>query len=187
MDARPTTRAQTILDGFGIPNRAEDKMRTLIAGLCCAVLAAQTAPDAADKLIVDGDVATPLTLTTADLAKMPCETATLADMDGSKVDYEGVALTEILKKAGIAFGKEMRGKALAGYVLAEARDGYQVVFSLGELDPGVVGTRVIVADQRDGKPLSAQQGPIRLVVTSDKRPARSVRMVERLHVVQLRK
>jgi hypothetical protein len=51
----------------------------------------------------------------------------------------------------------------------------------------VAGTRVIVADQRDGKPLSAQQGPIRLVVTSDKRPARSVRMVERLHVVELRK
>lgn len=81
----------------------------------------------------------------------------------------------------------MRGKALASYLLAGARDGYQVVFSLGELDPGVGGARVIVADQRDGKPLSAQQGPIRLVVSSDKRPARSVRMVERLHVVQLRK
>jgi DMSO/TMAO reductase YedYZ molybdopterin-dependent catalytic subunit len=159
----------------------------LIAVLGCAVLAAQTAPNAEDKLAVDGDVPAPLTLTVADLAKMPREKATLAEMDGSATAYEGVPLTEILKRAGIPFGKEMRGKALAGYLLAEARDGYQVVFSLGELDPGVGGTRAIVADQRDGKPLSAQQGPIRLVVSSDKRPARSVRMVERLHVVQLRK
>jgi DMSO/TMAO reductase YedYZ molybdopterin-dependent catalytic subunit len=142
---------------------------------------------AADKLTVDGDVATPLTLTAADLAKMPRETATLAERAGSPIAYEGVPLTEILKKAGVPFGKEMRGKALAGYVLAEARDGYQVVFSLGELDPGLAGVRVIVADRHDGQPLSAQQGPIRLVVASDKRPARSVRMVERLHVVELRK
>jgi DMSO/TMAO reductase YedYZ molybdopterin-dependent catalytic subunit len=162
-------------------------MRTLIPVLCCVALAAQTAPEATDKLIVDGDIATPFTLTLADLAKMPHETATLAEPDGSKVDYQGVPLAEILNKAGIPAGKEMRGKALAGYVLVEARDGYQVVFSLGELDPGLAGTRVFVADQRDGKPLPAQQGPIRLVVSTDKRPARSVRMVERLHVVQLRK
>jgi|ERR1035441_4704090 DMSO/TMAO reductase YedYZ molybdopterin-dependent catalytic subunit len=89
-------------------------IRTLIAVLCCAVLAAQTAPDAADKLTVDGDVAAPLALTAADLAKMPGETATLAEPDGSKIVYEGVPLTEILKKAGVSFGKEMRGKALAG-------------------------------------------------------------------------
>jgi len=94
---------------------------------------------------------------------------------------------EILKKAGVAFGKEMRGRALAGYLLVEARDGYEVVFSLGELDPELAGTRVIVADRHDGRPLAAQQGPIRLVVASDNRPARSVRMVEKLHVVRLRK
>jgi len=35
--------------------------------------------------------------------------------------------------------------------------------------------------------LSAQQGPMRLVVTTDKRPARAVRMLEKLHVVALRK
>jgi DMSO/TMAO reductase YedYZ molybdopterin-dependent catalytic subunit len=161
-------------------------VRTLLLMLCCLALAAQTA-DIADKLTVDGDIVTPLTLTIADLAKMPHETATLTEPDGSKVAYEGVPLAEILSKAGIPAGKEMRGKALAGYVLAEAHDGYQVVFSMGELDPGLAGTRVFVADRRDGKPLPPQQGPIRLVVTSDKRPARSVRMLERLNVVQLRK
>jgi len=160
-------------------------MRTIIGVLCCAALAAQTVPEATGKLTVDGDVATPLALTLADLAKMPRTTATLAEPDGSQTAYEGVSLVDLLKKAGVPFGKEMRGKALAGYLLAEARDGYQVVFSLGELDADLAGTRVMVADRRDGQPLSAQQGPIRLVVTSDKRPARSVRMVERLRVVRL--
>jgi DMSO/TMAO reductase YedYZ molybdopterin-dependent catalytic subunit len=162
-------------------------MRISIALLFCATLAAQTAPNSAAKLTVDGDVAAPMVLTAADLAKMPRQTATLTDMQGAKVAYEGVALTEVLAKAGISFGKEMRGKALAGYLLVEAKDGYQVVFSLGELDPGVGGARVIVADASNGKPLPNPQGPIRLVVASDNRPARSVRMVQRLHVVLLRK
>ena len=46
-------------------------MRILTAVLCGAVLAAQTAPEATVKLTVDGDVATPITLTAAELAKMP--------------------------------------------------------------------------------------------------------------------
>ncbi|MGO4881465.1 MAG: molybdopterin-dependent oxidoreductase [Bryobacteraceae bacterium] len=162
-------------------------MRILTAVLCGAVLAAQTAPEATVKLTVDGDVATPITLTAAELAKMPRESAMLSEPDGSKVAYEGVPLVEILKKAGVPFGKEMRGKALAGYLLAEAHDGYQVVFSLGELDPDIAGTHVLVADRHEGQSLTAQQGPIRLVVSTDKRPARSVRMLERLHIVRLRK
>jgi DMSO/TMAO reductase YedYZ molybdopterin-dependent catalytic subunit len=155
--------------------------------LCCAALTAQTALQTPDTLTVDGDITATLTLTVSDLAKMPRETVSLAEPDGSKTAYEGVPLLEILKKAGLPFGKEMRGKALAGYLLVEARDGYQVVFSLGELDPDLAGSRVIVADRRDGKPLLIQQGPMRLVVATDKRPARSVRMVERLHIVRLRK
>lgn len=154
---------------------------------CCALLVAQTSSRAAEDLLLDGDVATPLKLTAADLATMPRETASLAEPDGSTIPYEGVPIIEVLKKAGLQFGKEMRGKALAGYLLVEARDGYQVVFSMGELDPELTGSRIIVADRRDGKPLSVQQGPIRLVVSGDKRPARSVRMIERLHVVRLRK
>jgi len=139
------------------------------------------------KLVVTGDVPTPLTLNANDLATMPRESAEVTDQDGAKTTYEGVALQEILKKAGIEFGRALRGKALAGYVIAEAKDGYAVVFSLGELDPDLGGTRVIVADKRDGKPLFTYQGPVRLVLPADKEGARSVRMLEKLEVVKLRK
>lgn len=150
-----------------------------------AILPAQTAPEL--KISVTGDVPTPLSLTAADLAAMPRETAEVAEQDGQKIAYEGVPLQEILKKAGIQFGREMRGKALSGYVLAEAHDGYAVVFSLGELDSSLGGTKVIVADKRDGKPLFVYQGPARLVVPADKVGARGVRMLEKLEVVKLRK
>jgi hypothetical protein len=46
---------------------------------------------------------------------------------------------------------------------------------------------VIVADKRDGKALFEYQGPLRLVIPADKAGARSVRMLEKLEVVQLRK
>jgi DMSO/TMAO reductase YedYZ molybdopterin-dependent catalytic subunit len=139
------------------------------------------------RLAVTGDVPTPLTLSASDLAAMPRENVEVAEQDGAKTIYEGVPLQEILKKAGISFGRQLRGKALAGYVLAEAKDGYAVVFGLGELDPDLGGARVIVADKRDGKPLFEYQGPVRLVIPMDKEGARSVRMLEKLEVVKLRK
>jgi DMSO/TMAO reductase YedYZ molybdopterin-dependent catalytic subunit len=139
------------------------------------------------KVAVTGDVPTPLTLAASDFAAMPREQAEVTEQDGTKSTYEGVPLQEILKKAGLPIGRQMRGKSLAGYVLAEAKDGYQVVFSLGEIEPTLGGAKILVADKRDGKALFEYQGPLRLVVPADKEGARSVRMLEKLQVVMLRK
>ncbi len=159
-----------------------------LVSVLSALAPAQTAMSpATGTLAVNGDVASPLVLTIADLAKLPRERITLQEPDGSKIEYEGVPVLEILKKAGAPVGKELRGKALASYVLATAHDGYQVVFALAEFDPEFAGERVIVADQRDGKPLFQYQGPLRIVSGSDKRLARSVRMLEKLEVVRLQK
>ena len=86
------------------------------------------AQDADAKLIVAGDVTNPLTLTKADLAKLPRTSVTVkAEGSDEQTTYEGVLLYEVLKQAGAPMGKQLMGKALATYVLAEARDGYQVV------------------------------------------------------------
>jgi molybdopterin-dependent oxidoreductase-like protein protein len=77
--------------------------------------------------------------------------------------YEGVALEELLRRAGATLGEQLRGRAMASYVIAEGEDGYRVVFSLAELDSGILESEVIVADTVDGAPLMAQQGPFRLV------------------------
>jgi hypothetical protein len=153
--------------------------------LCCAI--AQNPPQTAAVLTIQGDISAPVMLKPEDLAQMPRETDSVSDQDGTKVNYEGVPLREILKRAGVPLGKELRGKALASYVLARAHDGYQVVFSLGELDATFGNEAILVADKRDGKPLFGYQGPFRLVCPNDKAGARSVRMLETLEFVRLLK
>jgi hypothetical protein len=151
-------------------------------------LCAQSAsPPEAASLSVTGDIPAPLRLAAADLAQLPRETVTVEEKDGSKTEYTGVLLREVLIKAGAPMGSALRGKALASYVLASARDGYQVVFTLAELDPMFAAERILVADQRNRKPLAAAQGPLRLVCAGDKEGARSVRMLEKLEIVRLRK
>jgi len=134
---------------------------------------------------VKGDVAMPLTIKAEDLASMPREKVSVEEQDGTKVEYEGVSLREILKRAGAPLGNQLRGKALASYVLAKAHDDYEVVFTLAEVDAAFVNEQILVADKRDGKPLFGYQGPFRLVCPNDKAGARSVRMLETLEVVRL--
>src|SRR5215469_8940543 len=155
----------------------------VVAILATGLLAAQNAPPS---LQVTGAVKQALTLTADDLAKMP--RATVRTMtNGMETVYEGVWLYEILKRAGVPQGSELRGKALAGYVLAEAQDGYQVVFSLAEIDPSFIDNEILLADTADGKPLFGAQGRFRLIASKDKPGARSVRLLTKLEVVQLRK
>jgi len=171
------------------------RRRTVLIGALLAVLplgtpdlvAAQTAAPASSTLRVTGDVLTPLSLAPEELKAMPRKRVEIKDEDGRTVAYEGALVGEILKRAGAKLGSDMRGNALATYVVASASDGYQVVFSLAELDPVLTGSEVIVADTIDGKPLFAYQGPFRIVAPRDTRPARSIRMLERIEVVQLRK
>ena len=145
---------------------------------------AQTAQTAADTLVVGGAVKTPLTVTAADLARMPRTTVTINEA-GTDAHYEGVLLAEILKRAGAPTGAALRGKALASYLLCEAKDGYRVVFALAEFDPDFSDNPIIVADTRDGKPLVDAQGPLRIMAPRDKKAARGIRMLTKLTVVQL--
>jgi DMSO/TMAO reductase YedYZ molybdopterin-dependent catalytic subunit len=138
-------------------------------------------------LVLAGDVPQPATWKVAELKMLPRTSVTATQEDGRKLMYEGVLVSELLKRAGAITGSEPRGAALTTYVLAVANDGYQVLFSLPELDSAFSGHEIIVADTVDGKPLAESQGPLRIVPPRDTRGARSVRMVERLEVVRLRK
>ena len=163
-----------------------------LAALCLVLSAGPTVAQSpaiaapTKTLVVAGDVAKPLTLTPADLKALP-RTRVEVKEDTRAIVYEGVLVGELLKRAGAPAGGDMRGNAMASYVLASANDGYQVVFSLAELDPGFTSNDIIVADSVDGKPLFDYQGPFRIVAPKDLRGARSLRMLERLELVRLRK
>ncbi|HUA20548.1 MAG TPA: molybdopterin-dependent oxidoreductase [Bryobacteraceae bacterium] len=149
--------------------------------LACGVFAQPAA-----QITVSGDIPQVLTLTAGDLAKMPRSMLAYKNERGEELQYAGVLLYDVLKRAGAPLDKQLSGKGMASYVLAEASDGYQVVFSLAEIDPAFTDNRVLLADTLDGKPLPERQGPFRLVVPQDKKGARSIRMLTRLNVVKLR-
>jgi hypothetical protein len=67
-------------------------------------------------------------------------------------------------------------------VVATGSDGYRAVLALAEVDPEFHPGDVIVADAMDGKPLDEKSGPFKLVVTEDKRPARSVHSLVSIEV-----
>jgi hypothetical protein len=99
--------------------------------------------------------------------------------------YEGVLLSDLVRAAGASLGKELRGPFLAAYVLAEAKDGYRVVYSIGEVDPDTGNAQILVANKKNGEPLSALEGPYRFVLPQDKRGARWIRQVTRVSLHQL--
>lgn len=149
----------------------------------CARAAQATASVA--ELRIGGDVSTPLVLTVADLKKMPRKTLSVVNPHDHKTEtYEGVLLEELLKRAGVAQGEKLRGALMATYVVAEAEDGYRVVFSLAELDSGILDSDIIVADTTNGESLAPKQGPFRIVAPHEKRPARWVRMLKSITVVR---
>jgi len=142
-----------------------------------ASLAAQRSAAApADSLRLRVPNHDPLRLTVADLKSMAHITVTYHNSHTNADEtYSGVRLADLLAKMGAPLGDQLRGKALANYIVATGSDGYEAVLALGEIDPAFHPGEVLVADAMDGKPLDAHSGPFKLVVTQDKRPARSVR------------
>jgi len=122
---------------------------------------------------VTGEVTKPLQLSQADITKMNKTSATLNDKDGKAHEYKGVAVTEILNTAGVTLGKQLHGENLSKYVLVKCADGYEVVFSLAEMDSSISRKMIILATEADGQPIPAGKGPFRLIVPGESRPARS--------------
>jgi hypothetical protein len=125
------------------------------------------------------------TVTATQMAKAPRITVRVNDHDTPAV-LEGASLAAILSLGGIQLGDTLRGPRMSEALLAEASDGYKVVFALAELDPVFATRDIILADTRDGKPLEAKEGPFRIVAPGDKRPARWIRQVTTLRIVTVK-
>ena len=155
-----------------------------IAALAVAVRLL-TAAELAPVLFVTGDVTSPERYSLEQLQKLPMTRVTARDHNGEQAEYTGVAVEELLRRAGAPLGDKLRGPALAKAVVVHAADAYQAVFSLAELDSGMTDRPVLLAWSRNNQPLLPAQGPIRLVVPGDKRQARWVRQVTAIEVVSL--
>ncbi len=146
----------------------------------------QPAPAASASLRVAGKVERTLVLSEADLQALPRKHVAVTDEKGSPVAYDGVPVVELLRRAGAPLGKRLRGPQMRLYVIADAADGYRVVFALPEFDPDFTDRVIILADRRDGHAMAAPEGPFRLIVPGEKRHARWVRQVTTLVVEEAR-
>jgi hypothetical protein len=147
----------------------------------CATIAQTTEKQASVK--ISGEVTTPMSITEADLQKFKQTTVIRKDRDGKDHTYSGVVLADILQKAGVTLGPELKGENLTKYLLVDASDGYQVVFALPELDKAYTDRTIILADQVDGKLLAPGDGPFRIIVQDEKKPARCIKQVTGLRIV----
>lgn len=132
---------------------------------------------------LSGEVTTPLSLSVTDLHQFTQTTVTRKDRDGKDHTYKGVVLADILQKAGATMGQQLKGENLTKYLLVEASDGYQIVFALAELDKTFTDRVVILADTVDGKPLASGDGPFRIIVQDEKKPARCIKQVTSIKVM----
>jgi hypothetical protein len=129
----------------------------------------------ADALTITAGPEQRAVLTLDALKDYPHQTVTILDHHTNASEtYSGVPLMDLLAKLGVPHGEALHGKALTDYVVATGSDGYKSVVALAEIDPEFHPGMVLVADAMDGKPPGGA-GPFRLIVSEDKRPARSVR------------
>lgn len=92
----------------------------------------------------------------------------LEDTSGNVTIYHGLPLLEFLERSGLDL-KTMAGerKTAAQVVVASARDGYTVVFSVGELSANRANPRVFLVAETAAGPLPDNEGPVRLIVYGD--------------------
>jgi hypothetical protein len=119
--------------------------------------------------------------TVATLAALPHTTISVYNEHTKASEtYAGVPLIDLLVRLGVP--DKPRGRQFRIYEVAAGSDGYEVVYSLGEITPDVHDATVLVADSENGKPI-ADDGPLKLVATREKRPARWVRNLVAVRVL----
>ena len=148
--------------------------------IACLISASATIVQA-PAVRIFGDVPKPLTVTAGALATLPRAKVTASAHNQSGV-YEGVAVRELLTRAGVAAAEALRGAELAKTVLVTGADGYRVAFGIAEFDPAFTDRVSILADRKDGAPLAGNGAPFQLILTDEKRPARWVRQVVSIEV-----
>ena len=103
------------------------------------------------------------------------------DMQANVTIFHGTPLLAVLEAGGLSTqGMANERKMAPAIVVATARDGYAVVFSVGELLMHRADPRVFLAAETAQGPLPEREGPVRLVVQGDR--SRSAYALARIEV-----
>lgn len=136
-----------------------------------------------DLLFIRGTGIEPSSLGADDLARLPRQQLRIETNDGDVV-YEGVALAELVARAGVSM-ERLRGPLASTVVVAEARDGCRAVYTLAELDADFSDREILLADRKNGAALSPDEGPLRIIMFGETRRSRWPRQVHCLRIERL--
>lgn len=160
--------------------------------LIATLLSTPAAPPAGGVLQISGALPKSGSLSIADLEAMGPVSSTWT-LHGEKHEVYGVPLDKVLSRFGFEPGpmgkslpKQEKRKGFRMVVIATAADGFQSVLSCAEVFESMGPTKALLVWKIDGKPIPAEQGPLRLVVVTDKEPSRSIYGVRALEVVEPR-
>lgn len=127
-----------------------------------------------------------LAFSAEEFAALPHTDLTVADPHTQAPrKFSGVAVRELLVRAGAPLGDKLRGTALQLAVVFRAKDNYGVVFALADFDEAFSSRTLLLADAEDDKPLPEKSAPLQLVAPGDKKAARWARQVVAIEIVSL--
>ena|SRR5260370_244442 len=127
-----------------------------------------------------------VTLTPEEIAAIPRKTVSVFNAQTKANEkYAGVALADLLAKVGVPQGESIKGKLFMTAVVAQGTDKYSVLYALAEVDPSIHTGDVIVADSMDGQKLG-KEGAFKMVSTEERRPARWVRNLTEISVIEVK-
>jgi hypothetical protein len=127
-----------------------------------------------------------LTISPDELGALPHKTVAVFNAHTKANEkYSGVVLADLLAKIDVPLGEKVKGRLFMIAIIAEGTDSYRVLYSLAEVDPAIHTGDVIVADSVDGRKLG-KDGVFKIVSTEERRPARWVRNLTEISVVEVK-
>ena len=141
---------------------------------------------------ISGAVKAPKTFDVAALKKLternsgPMDVVCASGATVGKVNnFRGARLTDVLDAVGLNLDGHKDGRRMV--IVARATDGYVVTFSWNELYNTAIGKDVLVAWEKDGKPLDVREGQLLLISGQDiKTGPRHVRNLSSIEVLRMK-
>jgi DMSO/TMAO reductase YedYZ molybdopterin-dependent catalytic subunit len=162
----------------------------LVAHADTPVAAADVKPSF--ELRISGAVKAPAKFDVAALKKLTARNSGPMDVvcaSGATVgkvnNFRGARLTDVLDAVGLQLDGHKDGRRMV--VVARATDGYLVTFSWNELYNTDIGKDVLIAWEKDGKPLEPKEGQLLLISGKDiKTGPRHVRNLSAIEVLRMK-
>lgn len=173
-----------------MPRSAGMRARRSVAILAVVIASAtqataQSSATATPSLTLIGLDGKARTLSVAQLQALPQVEVADSSAETGRLLFSGPTLRSVVSLVGAPQGHELRGPSMTIVVVAEASDGYKVVYALAELDEQFGARTAIVALSENGRALSPRYGPFRIAIQGEAHRARWIRQLTVLRLLKV--